>query len=363
MVRLPPRGEANDDAVLPRPRPASSRPLCASPGRALVTGGAGFIGSHLCAELLRRGFEVHVVDDLSTGRRENLMPLLVGGGLRLTVASVADPEVAAAACAGVDVVFHLAGVVGVRRLAREPLAVMQSNLISTQAMVAAAAAASVPILITSSSEVYGDGPVPFREGDPVRPGATEGLRGGYACAKAMGEWLALGHAASSGLPVVVARLFNTVGPRQSGDHGMVLPRFLQQAVRGEPLTVYGDGAQTRCFAHVGDVVRALADLAMAAEAPGQVFNVGSDRETSVLELAQLVRARTGSRSALRHVPYGEVFPLGFVDPARRVPSLERLRATIGWVPATPLAAIVDELVALARADVAPAASAVSHSVA
>ena len=363
MLRQPPRGEANDDALPPKVPCARSAPLSPRPGRALVTGGAGFIGSHLCEELLRRGFEVHVVDDLSTGRRDNLAPLLHGGRLRLTVASVADPAVAAAACAEADVVFHLAGVVGVRRLAREPLAVMQSNLVGTQAMVAAAATAHVPILITSSSEVYGDGPVPFRESDPVRPGATEGLRGGYACAKAMGEWLALGHAANSGLPVVVARLFNTVGPRQSGDHGMVLPRFLQQAVRGEPLTVYGDGAQTRCFAHVGDVVRALADLAMAPGAVGQVFNVGSDRETSVLDLARLVLARAGSRSVLRHVPYGEVFPPGFVDPPRRVPALERLRAAIGWTPSTPLAAIVDELVVLARAGLAQPAPAVSHSVA
>jgi len=197
----------------------------------------------------------------------------------------------------------------------------------------------------------------------VRPGATEGLRGGYACAKAMGEWLALGHAASTGLPVVVARLFNTVGPRQSGDHGMVLPRFLQQAVRGEPLTVYGDGAQTRCFAHVGDVVRALADLAAAPAAVGHVFNVGSDRETSVLELARLVCARAGSRSTIQHVPYGEVFPPGFVDPPRRVPSLERLRRVLGWVPATPLAAIVDELVELARAALVQPVPAVSHSLA
>jgi len=363
MVRLPPRGEPNDPPLLPPIAAVSATPLCARPGRAVVTGGAGFIGSHLCGELLARGHEVHVVDDLSTGRRENLAPLLRTGRLRLTVASVAEPAVAAAACTDADVVFHLAGVVGVRRLAREPLAVMQSNLVGTQAMVAAAAAADVPILITSSSEVYGGGPVPFCETDPVRPGATEGLRGGYACAKAMGEWLALGHAASTGLPVVVARLFNTVGPRQSGDHGMVLPRFLQQAVRGEPLTVYGDGAQTRCFAHVGDVVRALADLAAAPAAVGHVFNVGSDRETSVLELARLVCARAGSRSTIQHVPYGDVFPPGFVDPPRRVPSLDRLHRVLGWVPATPLAAIVDELVALARAALAQPAPAVSHSLA
>lgn len=332
------------------PVPADPRPLLAGPGRVVVTGGAGFIGSHLVAELLRRGHRVHVVDDLSTGRIDNLAAFADHPALRVTIASVAEPEVAARICADADAVFHLAGVVGVQRLAAEPLSVMQCNLHSTEQVVAAAAAAGVGVLLTSSSEVYGDGRVPFREQDPVRPGATEGLRGGYACAKAMGEWLAFGHAAQSGLPVVVARLFNTVGPRQTGDHGMVLPRFVAQALRGEPITVYGDGRQTRCFAHVGEVVRALADLGEARGAAGRVFNVGSDRETSVLSLAELVRDRAGSRSTIRCVPFGDVFPVGFVDPVRRVPSLERLRATIGWAPAASLVTIVDELLAVARRD-------------
>lgn len=316
----------------------------------VVTGGAGFIGSHLVEELLRRGHAVHVVDDLSTGSIDNLAAVATHPSLRVTVASVADATVAARVCADAEVVFHLAGVVGVRRLATEPLFVMQQNLHVTESMLQAAAAARVPILITSSSEVYGDGRVPFCEDDAIRPGATEGLRGGYACAKAMGEWLAFGHAEQSGLPVVVARLFNTVGPRQSGDHGMVLPRFLRQALRFEPITVYGEGAQTRCFAHVGDVVRALVDLAQAPGAAGRVFNVGSDRETSVQALAELVRERTGSRSPIVRVPFDDVFPRGFVDPVRRVPSLARLRAAIGWAPATPVAAIVDQLVASVRAE-------------
>lgn len=349
MVRpsLPGSFAFHDPSPVGRPMPPSD---LGRRRRVVVTGGAGFVGSHLCEELLRRGDDVLVVDDLSTGRRENLAAL--GHGLRLAIASVADPAVAARICAETDFVFHLAGVVGVRRLADEPLAVMQSNLASTQAMLAAAAAAQVPILITSSSEVYGDGPVPFREHDPVRAGAPEGRRGGYACAKAMGEFLALGHAAASGLKVVVARLFNTVGPRQTGDHGMVLPRFVQQALRDEPLTVYGDGGQTRCFAHVKDVVRALADLASTPAAFGHVVNVGSDRETTVLALAELVRERSGSRSPIRFVPYGDVFPPGFGDPVRRVPSLERLRSLIGFAPSTPLAHIVDELVADGRSGAA-----------
>ncbi|HEX5050793.1 MAG TPA: NAD-dependent epimerase/dehydratase family protein [Planctomycetota bacterium] len=320
-----------------------------APVRAVVTGGAGFIGSHLAEELLRRGDRVHVVDDLSTGRLANLAAVAGHPALQVTVASVAEPAVAARACAQADIVFHLAGVVGVRRLADEPLDVMQRNLRCTEVVAAAAAAARVPLLLTSSSEVYGDGPVPFREQDPVRPGATEGLRGGYACAKAMGEWLAFGHAAQIGLPVVVARLFNTVGPRQSGDHGMVLPRFVRQAVRGEPITVYGSGDQTRCFAHVEEVVRALADLAECPGAAGRVFNVGSAVETTVAGLAALVRQRAHSESVIQQVPFAEVFPSGFVDPPRRLPSLDRLRAAVGWVPARALVQIVDELLADARA--------------
>jgi UDP-glucose 4-epimerase len=324
------------------------QPLSARPGRAVVTGGAGFIGSHLVELLLETGYSVHVIDDLSTGKLENLAAVGEHAGLAVSVASAADADVAERAVADADVVFHLAGVVGVRRLAQEPLTVMQANLHSTETVLRVCSRRGVPVLLTSSSEVYGDGPVPFVEGTPVRPGSTEGLRGGYACAKAMGEWLASAHAEQSELPVVVARLFNTVGPRQSGDHGMVLPRFVQQAVRGEPMTVYGGGQQTRCFAHVGDVARALLGLATSASVPGRVVNVGSDLETSVGELAQMVRAAAGSSSVIRNVPFGEVFPEGFVDPLRRVPSLDRLRKANGWVPETPLQEIVEELVVMAR---------------
>lgn len=324
--------------------------------RAVVTGALGFIGSHLCEELRRRGLRVHAIDDLSSGRRENLAASRGDPGLRVTIASVADADVARAVCAEADVVYHLAGVVGVQRLADAPLEVVQRNLHASESMLAAAAAARVPLLLTSSSEVYGDGPVPFRELDPVRPGVTEGPRGGYACAKAMSEWLAFGHAAR-GWPVVVARLFNTVGPRQTGQHGMVLPRFVAQALRGEPLTVYGSGEQTRCFAHVHEVVRALADLAEAPGAPGAVYNVGCDAETSVAELAELVRELAGSTAPIVRVPLASVFPPGFADPPRRRPCLQRLRAAIGWAPSIPLRAIVAELVALGRASASPAARA------
>lgn len=343
-----------EEPLFDRAAHSSLRPL-----RAVVTGGAGFIGSHLVEELLGRGCAVHVVDDLSTGRREHLAAVAAGAPLRLTVASIADPDVADRCCADADVVFHLAGVVGVQRLAEEPLEVVQQNLRCNEAVLAAAARHGVPLLLASSSEVYGDGPVPFREQDPVRPGVTEGYRGGYACAKAMSEWLAFGHAARSGLPVAVARLFNTVGPRQSGQHGMVLPRFVAQALRGEPITVYGSGEQTRCFAHVREVARALADLAEARGAAGRVFNVGSDLEVTVADLAATVRELAGSAVPIVRVPLASVFPAGFADPPRRRPCLRRLRAAIGWAPSLPLDGIVRELLALGRAgrlpDVAAAA--------
>jgi len=329
--------------------PSLTQPLCPRGGRAVVTGGAGFVGSHLVERLLEDGYSVVVVDDLSTGDRENLRAVREHERLEVVVASVADAQVVRRVFRGADVVFHLAGAVGVQRLARAPLEVMQANLRASEVVLEVAAELGVAVLFTSSSEVYGGGEVPFVEHAAVTPGSTEGLRGGYACAKAMSEWLACAHAARAGLPVVVARLFNTVGPRQRGEHGMVLPRFVRQAQRGEPLTIYGEGQQTRCFAHVRDVARALVDLARSSSRPGQVINVGSDVETSVAALAALVVAVSGSRASLRRVPYDEVFPQGFADPPRRVPSLERLRAAIGWVPQTPLRQIVADVVAWERA--------------
>lgn len=350
-----------------KPLPASA-PLLPAAGQAdrpiLVTGGAGFVGSHLVELLLAEGYAVHVVDDLSTGRTEHLAAVLGHPRLRFTVASIESPSVAAAACAGAGMAFHLAGAVGVRWLAREPLAVMQRNLRASEVLLAAAAEHRCPVLLASSSEVYGDGPVPFREADSLRPGSTEGLRGGYACAKAMAEWLALGYRQASGLPVLVARLFNTVGPRQAADQGMVLPRFVRQALAGEPITVYGDGQQTRCFAHVGDVVQALLGLARARGLDHTVFNVGSRVETTVGEVATLVRRLAGSRSPIVLVPYQKVFPAGFVDPPRRVPDTSRLRQALGWEPERPLAAILRELVdgslpAGAKPTAAPVAMAAS----
>lgn len=318
-------------------------------GSITVTGGAGFVGSHLVERLLELGCRVHVVDDLSSGSLDNLAAVRDDARLTITVGSVAEPAIAARA-ADAAAVFHLAGMVGVQRLARKPLDVMRGNLRCTEVMLDAAAASGVPILIASSSEVYGDAVPPFRESDAVQPGATGNLRGGYACAKAMGEWLARAHALQHGLRVVVARLFNIVGPRQSGAYGMVLPRFVAQAQQGRPITVYGDGTQTRCFAHVREVVDALLMLLASERAHGGTFNVGSDREVRVLDLARLVQRATKSSSPIVLVPHDDVFPSGFVDPHRRVPCLEQLRACIGFAPSKAIEPIVDELCAVPASD-------------
>lgn len=324
------------------------------PGEILVTGGAGFVGSHLVDALLALGRSVHVLDDLSSGDLANLAQWQGDPRLRIRIGSAEDEALVAEACRSAGAVFHLAGAVGVQRLAADPLLVMRRNLRCTEVVLEAAAAARVPVLLTSSSEVYGQGPVPFRETDPVRPGVPDGLRGGYACAKAMGEWLALGYAQKQGLPVVVVRLFNVIGARQSGAYGMVLPRFLAQARSGQPITVFGDGTQTRCFAAATEVAAALLALLASPAAHGRIINVGSDREISMQALAELVQRLAGSSSPIVHVPFADVFPQGFVDPARRVPSLERLRAAIGWAPERPIEAIVADLLSADASPLVPA---------
>ncbi len=311
-----------------------------SPRLCLVTGGAGFIGSHLVDALLDDGVAVRVLDDLSSGALENLARHRRDPRLSVQIGDAGDPAAVARAIDGVDAVFHLAGAVGVLRLQREPVAMLERNLRPTEVVLAAAAERAVPTLIASSSEVYGQEQVPFREDAPVQIGATHLARGGYACAKAMGEFLALAHARQRGLPVVVARLFNTVGPRQAARHGLVLPRFVEQARRGAPITVYGDGRQRRCFAAVGEVVAALRQMLAVPRAHGQVVNVGSTQEVSIQGLAELVRQAAGSASPIVHLPLGEVFGHGFADPARRVPCLRRLRELLGWVPSLPVPAIV-----------------------
>ncbi len=326
--------------------------------RYLVTGGAGFIGSHLCETLRARGHEVWALDDLSTGCRENVRLLEDDPRFRLTVGSATDRDVVAALVDEVDAVFHLAAVVGVRLVVERPVRTIETNLRATEVVLSAAGRRGCPVFVASSSEVYGKGTqLPFREDADLVLGPTNTARWAYACAKANDEFLALAHWKERRLPVVVGRLFNTVGPRQLGCHGMVLPSFVGQALRGEPITVHGDGTQRRCFAHVADVARAVTLLLETPAAYGKVVNVGSDEEIAILELARRVRDRAGSSSAITLVPHAEVYADGFEDIDRRVPDTSRLRALTGWRPEHGLSRILDDVLASARDARAGSASA------
>lgn len=317
--------------------------------RALVTGGAGLIGSNLCEQLVARGDEVVALDDLSSGRVENLREVLGAPGFRLVEASIFDEAALAAAVAGCDEVYHLAAAVGVRMIVDRPVHTLETNIAGTERVLRAALARGVPVLLTSSSEVYGKSvAVPFREDADMVFGPTTCTRWSYACSKAIDEFMALAFAREHGLQVVVARLFNTVGARQTGRYGMVLPRFVRQCLAGGPIVVYGDGAQTRCFADAADVAQILTRLLRHPAARGRIFNVGHDREESILALAGRVRAKVDPACEVRCVPYAEAYGEGFEDLARRVPDLSRLRALLGEVPMRPLDDIIDRVIAHAR---------------
>lgn len=312
--------------------------------RVLVTGGAGFVGSHVVEALVARGAEVEVLDDLSTGSEDHLAVALRTGRCRLRVASAADPRAVEPLVGDCGTVFHLAAAVGVDLVASRSRETLERNLAAARTVLAAAGRTRTPVVVASSSEVYGrSGRVPFAEDADLVLGSPVGPRWSYAAGKAAMEWLALGWAREDGLSVVVARLFNTVGPRQSGRYGMVVPIFVDQALRGEPLTVHGDGRQTRCFAHVRDVVRALLQLAREPRARGRVVNVGSPHEISIRRLAEEVRRITASDSPLRFVPAARDRAGG--DVRRRVPDLSRLRDLLGWIPDTPLHRILADVVA------------------
>ena len=319
--------------------------------RYLVTGGAGFIGSHLCERLLGDGHEVLALDDLSTGRFSNVAHLEGRPGFELRVASVTDPDIVDRCITECASVFHLASAVGVRLVVDEPVKTIETIVNGTDILLRSCARYRRPILITSTSEVYGKSVrIPFRESDDVVLGPTTTRRWAYAGAKMLDEFLALAHWHEARLPVVVARLFNTVGPRQTGRYGMVVPRFVQQARAGEPLTVYGDGSQSRCFAHVLDVVDALVQLIHHPKARGEVFNVGNDEEVSIRQLAERVLAVTGGPSTIRTIPYDEAYTSGFEDMVRRVPSLEKIGALIGYQPTRRLDQILADVMADQSAD-------------
>jgi len=324
--------------------------------KALITGGAGFVGSHLSEALLERGDEVFVLDDLSTGSIENIEHLKVHPRFRYAIDSVRNEPVAAELVDRVDVVFHLAAAVGVRLIVESPVNTIETNVHGTEMLLKLANKKKKKVLLASTSEVYGKSTiVPFREDADLVLGATTKGRWSYACSKAIDEFLALAYFKEKRLPVTVVRLFNTVGPRQTGRYGMVIPNFVKQALLGHPLTVFGDGTQSRCFTYVSDVVGQLVRLAEHEGAVGQVFNVGNDREEiTVLELARRVKARTGSRSEIVTVPYDKAYEEGFEDMPRRVPDLAKLRALTGYEPKVQLDEILDRVIAYFTSDQARA---------
>lgn len=313
--------------------------------RALITGGAGFVGSHLAEALHAEGHDVHVIDDLSTGSIENLEPLRGKPRFHYTIDSILDVPVLAELVDRADVVFHLAAAVGVRLIVESPVNTIETNVHGTELVLKLANKKRKKVLITSTSEVYGKAnAVPFREDGDLVMGATTKGRWSYACSKAIDEFLALAYYKEKRLPVVVVRLFNTVGPRQTGRYGMVVPSFVKQAVLGHPITVYGDGTQTRCFTYVSDVVGQLVKLAQDERAVGEVWNVGNDREeVTILDLARRVRERTGSKSEIELVPYERAYEQGFEDMQRRVPDLSKLRALTGYEPRVMLDDVIDRV--------------------
>lgn len=314
----------------------------------LITGGAGFIGSHLSDTLLSQGHRVTIVDNLSTGRLENVAHLVDHPSFRFAVETITNEGVMDRLVSECDVVVHLAAAVGVELILRDPVHVIETNILGTHAVLKTANRYRKKTMIASTSEVYGKGDhIPFGEEDDRVLGPTTRARWSYSTSKAVDEFLGLAYYRQMGLPVVVFRLFNTVGPRQTGQYGMVVPRFVRQALDGKSLTVYGDGSQSRCFLHVHDAVRAIIDLSTCPEALGEVFNIGSTQEISILELAQKVwavvqaaseageldrRQGGGDEDAVRLVPYAEAYEAGFEDMRRRVPDITKIHRYVGWAP-------------------------------
>jgi UDP-glucose 4-epimerase len=315
-------------------------------GKALVTGGAGFIGSHLCELLLEQGREVFALDDLSTGSIENVAHLRERRDFHLVVDSVLAPAVVNELVHKCDVVYHLAAAVGVRLIVEQPVRTLVTNLQGTEIVLDHCNRFGKRVLVASTSEVYGD----HREERPLVEsarriyGPTTARRWAYADSKAMDEFLALAYAQERGLDCVIARLFNTVGPRQSGQYGMVIPRFVERALAGRPLEIFGDGSQTRCFCHVADTIRALVALMEEQPASGEIFNVGSQEQVSIRALADRVLAVTGSGSEIVFVPYDQVYEVGIEDMLHRIPSTEKIAAAVGWRPEHDLDRILADVV-------------------
>jgi nucleoside-diphosphate-sugar epimerase len=313
--------------------------------KALITGGAGFIGSHLAERLLRDGHEVAVLDNLSTGAIDNISHLKQTPGFSYAIDSVTNESLLAEMIDRSDVVFHLAAAVGVKLIVEQPVHTIETNVHGTEVVLKHANKKKKLVFIASTSEVYGKSTdVPFREGAELVLGATVKHRWAYACSKLIDEFLALAYWKERKLPVIIVRLFNTVGPRQTGQYGMVLPTFVRQALAGQPITVFGDGKQTRSFTYVGDVVDALIKLTNEPRAVGGVFNVGNTDEVSIRELAERVKTLSGSQSTIQYVPYDEAYEAGFEDMPRRVPDISKIRELVGYQPKLELNDIIKTVI-------------------
>lgn len=315
----------------------------------LITGGAGFVGSHLAERLLRRGDRVFLIDDLSTGTIENILHLKDNPNFHYTIDTIMNVPATAELVDRCDIVFHLAAAVGVRLIVESPVRTIETNIKGTEIILDLASKKKKKVLITSTSEVYGKSTkIPFSENDDLVMGPTHKGRWSYACSKAIDEFLGLAYWREKNLPVIVTRLFNTVGPRQTGRYGMVLPTFVRQALTNDPITVFGDGMQSRCFTCVEDVVNAIVKLSEVPQAVGCVFNIGSDNEITILDLAKRVKALAQSQSEIRFIPYDEAYQEGFEDMPRRVPDITRIRELIGYQPTKSIEDIIRTTLAFLR---------------
>jgi UDP-glucose 4-epimerase len=324
----------------------------------MITGGAGFVGSHLADRCIDLGWDVSILDDLSTGSFDNIVHRKGHPRFQYVIDTMFNKPLVSELVDRADVVFHLAAAVGVRLIVESPVRTIETNVHGTEIVLEAVARKRKRVIIASTSEVYGKSTrVPFSEDDDLVMGPTIRGRWSYACSKALDEFLGLAYFHEKRVPVTVVRLFNTVGPRQTGRYGMVVPNFVAQALSGQPITVYGDGTQSRCFGYVGDAVEALVRISQSSSVIGEVLNVGNDQEITIGDLAKLVRERTGSSSEISYIPYDKAYGPGFEDMQRRVPSLKKLERLIKYRPSTPLGQIVDSVIDDIRAQSATKAPA------
>jgi UDP-glucose 4-epimerase len=318
--------------------------------KALLTGGAGFVGSHLAEALLAAGHSVEVIDDLSTGSLDNIAPLVGNPRFRYTIETVMNDAVVGGMVDRADVIFHLAAAVGVKLIVEAPVRTIETNVHGTEVILKQAVRDKKPVVIFSTSEVYGKSTaVPFAETADLVMGPTSKHRWAYACSKALDEFLALAYYKERQLPAIIVRLFNTVGPRQTGRYGMVIPSFVRQALANDPITVFGDGTQSRAFTYVGDVVGGLIKLIETPGTAGEVFNIGNHEEITIMDLAQKVRALSGSSSDIVLIPYDQAYEAGFEDMPRRVPDLRKIGAAVGYAPTVGLDEILTRVIAHERA--------------